>query len=73
MPKIGRCLIRLKDPRFKQSAKHLRPTVPLMRAAASLSVRAAADTMPAWITPLGDGLELRQAMKRPFPIVRLKA
>src|SRR6516162_11041405 len=32
-----------------------------------------AEATPAWIAPFGNGLELRQAAKRPFPIVRIKA
>src|SRR5262245_29241770 len=32
-----------------------------------------AEAKPAWIAPFGNGLELRQAAKRPFPIVRIKA
>src|SRR6516225_7983391 len=32
-----------------------------------------AEANPAWIAPFGNGLELRQAAKRPFPIVRIKA
>src|SRR5262249_42871048 len=32
-----------------------------------------AEAKPAWIAPFGNRLELRQAAKRPFPIVRIKA
>src|SRR5262245_10680715 len=32
-----------------------------------------AGAKPAWIAPFGNGLELRQAAKSPFPIVRIKA
>src|SRR6516225_5011783 len=32
-----------------------------------------AEAKPAWIAPFGNGLELRQAAKRPFPIVRVEA
>src|SRR5262249_5676990 len=32
-----------------------------------------AEAMPAWIAPFGNGLELRQADKRPFPIVPINA
>src|SRR5262245_20479878 len=32
-----------------------------------------AEAKPAWIAPFGNGLELRQAAKSPFPIVRIKA
>src|SRR5262245_45872300 len=32
-----------------------------------------AEAKPAWIAPFRDGLELRQATKRPFPIMPVKA
>src|SRR5215470_8633065 len=32
-----------------------------------------AEAKPAWIAPFGNGLELRQAAKRPFLIVRVNA
>ena len=32
-----------------------------------------AEAKPAWIAPFGNGLELRQAAKRPFPIVPINA